>query len=190
MRTLSPRSLPPEAAPVFLAEGAILLLLGMAAVVYPRTASAAGAEIFGWLLIAAAAVGLYRILRTRPHLHPWWALLGALAVLTAGVVLILNPFAGAAGLGVVIAVALGVRGAATVAAALDKRSAYRPWLLALGIAEVALGAGLAFLLPRDAPEVVGLIVGINFIIGALAVTALGLTLLRRRRSPTVVRVDG
>src|ERR1700722_8281509 len=79
---------------LFLVEGAILLVLGLVAVMVPIVATVAVEIIVGWLILASGIVGLVTTFYMRRAPGFWWSLFSALIGTAAGVVLLLWPLNG------------------------------------------------------------------------------------------------
>jgi uncharacterized membrane protein HdeD (DUF308 family) len=80
---------------LFLVEGLVLLVLGVAAIVLPPIATIAVESIIGWLLLISGIVGLITSFRMRRVAGFWWSLLSAILEIAAGTVLLRWPLSGA-----------------------------------------------------------------------------------------------
>ena len=80
---------------LFLVEGLVLVVLGLAAIVVPAIATLAVAIFVGWLFLIAGIVGLITTFMMRNAPGFWWSLLSALLSIAAGVVLVGWPVSGA-----------------------------------------------------------------------------------------------
>src|SRR5579872_7047872 len=76
---------------LFLVEGIILVILGLAAIVVPPLATLAVAIFLGWLFLISGIVGLVTTFWMRHAPGFWWSLLSAVLGIVAGVVLIGSP---------------------------------------------------------------------------------------------------
>src|ERR1700688_5226709 len=74
---------------LFLVEGAILLVLGLVAVMVPMVATVAVEIIVGWLILVSGVVGLVTTFYMRRAPGFWWSLFSALIGTVAGVRLLL-----------------------------------------------------------------------------------------------------
>jgi uncharacterized membrane protein HdeD (DUF308 family) len=148
---------------LFLAEGIILLVLGVVAVVLPPIATIATEIIIGWLLLVSGIVGLITTLWMRLAPGFLWSLLSAVVGIAAGIVL--------------LTVFLVIEGIASILFALEhRREQSRRWglMLVSGIVDLIL-AGMIFLgLPGTAAWAIGLLVGINLVFGGAALIAMAL----------------
>jgi uncharacterized membrane protein HdeD (DUF308 family) len=161
----------------FLAEGIILLALGLFAIVMPVIASIATTLVFGWIFLVAGGVGLVSTFRSRQAPGFAWSLLSALVGIAAGVLLLVWPLRGTVSLTVVLICFLLVEGVASVFYALEHRrgmSGRWGWMLGSGLLDLALGALLLAGLPGTAVWALGLVVGVNMIFGGWALIAMAL----------------
>ena len=95
---------------LFLVEWAILLVLGLVAVMVPIVATVAVELIVGWLILASGIVGLVTTFYMRRAPGFWWSLFSALIGTAAGVVLLLWPLNGALSLTLILTVFLAFEG--------------------------------------------------------------------------------
>ena len=106
---------------LFLVEGLVLVVLGLAAIVVPAIATLAVAIFVGWLFLIAGIVGLITTFMMRNAPGFWWSLLSALLSIAAGVVLVGWPVSGAVSLTLVLIVFFILEGVATIMYAIDHR---------------------------------------------------------------------
>jgi uncharacterized membrane protein HdeD (DUF308 family) len=162
---------------VFLLEGVVLIVLGVLAIAVPPIASVAATVFFGWLLLISGVVGLISTVRARRVPGFGWSLLSALIAIAAGVVLLAWPISGTLSLTAVLIAFLLVEGIASIFYAIEHRrgaSGRWGWMLASGIIDVIL-AGIIFIgLPGSAFWALGLLLGINLLLGGSALIAMAL----------------
>ncbi len=162
---------------LFLAEGIILFVLGLLAIVVPPIATIAVAVLIGWLLLVSGVVGLVATFRTRSAPGFWWSLLSALLGIVAGIVLLGWPVSGALSLTLILTVFLALEGVISIMYAFEhKRELSGRWGLMLfsGVVDLFL-AGIIFAgLPGTAAWAIGLLVGINLVFGGSALIAMAL----------------
>lgn len=161
----------------FLAEGLVLLFLGIMAILLPAAASLVATVFLGWLLLLSGIIGLIATLRERHAPGFGWSLLSALLALGAGGLLLLWPIHGVFSLTAVLIAFLFGDGVITAFYALEHRrgaSANWHWLLASGLLDIFLGVLLLAGLPGSALWALGLLLGIDLIFagGALIMMAL------------------
>jgi uncharacterized membrane protein HdeD (DUF308 family) len=160
---------------LFLAEGIILVILGIAAIVLPPIATLAVTIIIGWLFLISGVVGLITTIWLRHLPGFWWSLLSAVIGIAAGIVLLGWPIAGTLSLTLVLIAFFAAEGVASILYAVDHRHSARwGWMLASGIVDLIL-AGIIFAgLPGTAAWALGLLVGINMLFGGTALIAMAI----------------
>src|SRR5580692_9535357 len=162
---------------MFLAEGIILLILGLAAIVLPPIATVAVEILIGWLLLISGIVGLIATFRMRHAPGFFWSLVSAILAIAAGGVLLRWPLSGALSLTVILTAFFVVEGVASIFYALEHKrelSGRWAWMLMSGALDLILG-GLIFLgLPATAAWAIGLLVGINMVFGGSAIMSMAL----------------
>lgn len=162
---------------LFLVEGIVLLILGVAAIALPLVATVAVAIVIGWVLLLSGIVGLISTFRMRRAPGFWWSLVSAVLGIGAGVVLLRWPLSGALSLTLILTVFLVIEGIVSILFALDHRREFSGrWgmMLVSGVIDLVL-AGLIFLgLPGTAAWAIGLLVGINLVFGGSALIAMAL----------------
>ena len=162
---------------LFLIEGIVLLVLGIAAIVVPPLATVAVAILIGWVVLLSGIVGLVMTLRARSAPGFGWSLFSALLGIAAGVVLLAWPLSGAFSLTVILTVFLTIEGIVSIMYALEHRRELTPrwgFMLASGLVDLIL-AGMIFAgLPATAAWAIGLLVGINLVFGGMALIAMAL----------------
>ncbi len=162
---------------LFLAEGIILLLLGLLAIVIPPLATLGLTIFLGWLFLISGIVGLFTTFKARNSPGFWWSLLSALLGIAAGLVLVVWPISGAVSLTLVLAVFFLAEGVASIMYALEHRqqlSGRWAWMLVSGIVDLFLAGVIVVGLPGTAAWALGVLVGINMIFGGCALIAMAL----------------
>jgi len=158
-------------------EGVLLALLGVAAIVLPIVAGLAVAVLLGWLLLAAGIVGLVATVSGRDRASMGWALLSAAIAIATGAVLLWNPWTGLVTLTLVLTAYFIVDGLTTIILAIAHRRRFGAgrweWMLVNGIVDLVLAGIIVAGLPGTLTWVLGLIVGIDMIVGGAALVALG-----------------
>lgn len=162
---------------LFLAEGIILVILGIAAILVPPIATLAFTLIIGWLFLISGVVGLFTTFWMRQMPGFWWSLLSAVIAIAAGVVLLGWPISGTLSLTFVLIAFFLIEGIASIMYAIDHRnqlSGRWGWMLVSGIVDLIL-AGIIFAgLPGTAAWALGLLVGINMVFGGTAMIGMAL----------------
>jgi uncharacterized membrane protein HdeD (DUF308 family) len=162
---------------LFLAEGIVLFVLGVLAIVVPPIATIAVAVLIGWLVLMSGIVGLIATFRTRSAPGFGWSLASAVIGIVAGIVLLAWPLSGAFSLTLILTVFLVLEGVVSILYALEhKRELSGRWgmMLFSGVVDLVL-AGIIFAgLPGTAAWAIGLLVGINLVFGGSALIAMAL----------------
>ncbi len=162
---------------LFLFEGIMLTILGVAAIAVPPLATLAFTLVIGWLFLISGGVGLVTTFWMRNVPGFWWALISAVIAIAAGIVLIRWPISGTVSLTLVLIAFFVAEGIATLMYAFEHRSQLSGrwgWMLMSGIVDLIL-AGIIFAgLPGSATWALGLLVGINLVFGGTAMIGMAL----------------
>ena len=162
---------------LFLIEGIVLVVLGIAAVLIPVLATLAVSIFLGWLFLMGGIVGAVTTLMGRHAPGFWWSLLSAFITIVAGLYLVGWPFAGAVSLTVVLAAYLVAEGIASMLFAYEHRgqlSSRWGWVFLNGVIDLFLAGIIIWLLPLAAVWALGLIIGIDFIFGGASLIGMAL----------------
>ncbi len=160
---------------LFLIEGIILVILGLAAIALPPLATLAFTIIIGWVFLISGVVGLFTTFWARHVPGFWWSLISAIIGIAAGVVLLLWPITGTLSLTLVLIAFFVIEGIVSIMYAIEHRNQLTGrwgWMLVSGIIDLIL-AGIIFAgLPGTAEWALGLLVGINMLFGGAALIAM------------------
>ena len=119
----------------------------------------------------------------------WWSLVSALLAIVVGIVLIASksqdlygglmgwPFEDVGPLRLILVLFFLVEGGASIMFAFEHRRQFSgrwAWMLASGVVDIVLASIIIFDLPGTSAWTMGLLVGINLILGGVALTAMGL----------------
>jgi uncharacterized membrane protein HdeD (DUF308 family) len=162
---------------LFLAEGIVLILLGVLAILLPKIASVAVTIIIGWIFFVSGIMGLIATFGVRGAPGFWWSLISGVLAVAAGLVLLIQPISGALTLTLVLIAFFTVEGVATIMYALEHRrelSGRWEWMLVSGIIDLILAAIILMGYPGTAAWALGLLVGVNMIFGGSALVAMAL----------------
>ncbi len=174
---------------VFVAEGMVLIALGLVAIIVPSIAASYVTVALGWVFLGSGVVGLATAFWARHAPGFWWSLVSALLAILVGVILIVNephelyggllgwPFETAGPLRLILALFFLVEGGASIMFAVEHRRHFSgrwAWMLASGAVDIALASIIIFGLPGTSSWTMGLLVGINMILGGAALLAMGL----------------
>jgi uncharacterized membrane protein HdeD (DUF308 family) len=162
---------------LFLAQGIILTILGVLAIIWPQISTIAVDAYVGWLFLFGGALGLVASFYAPSSSDFIWALLSAALSLFVGVILLWNPAQGAVSLTLVLTALFIVEGLFQTAMALRYRATLPGtwgWLLVSGLADLLL----AFLVikgwPGTAAWTLGILAGVNLITTGVAIIAVAI----------------
>jgi uncharacterized membrane protein HdeD (DUF308 family) len=162
---------------LFLVEGIILVILGLAAIAIPSIATLAVEILVGWLFLISGIAGWITTFWMGRVPGFWWSLVSAILGIAAGIMLLLRPLSGVLSLTLVLIVFFVIEGVASMMFALEHKrelSGRSGWMLASGIIDLILAAIIFAGLPGTAAWAIGLVVGINMVFGGLALIAMAL----------------
>jgi len=166
---------------ILLVEGVALVGFGVLALFIAPLMSLGTVTALGWCFLfgGIAAIAYSRLYPAARFAY--LLSLAAFAVFT-GLALLLRPWSGAIALTVVLIVCVALLGAAKLTYPLERSpylSTYRGWIRASSVVDLVL-AGLMFAdLPETALWAPGLLLGINMILGGIALVIIAL--LERRK---------
>jgi uncharacterized membrane protein HdeD (DUF308 family) len=162
---------------LFLVEGIVLVLLGLAAILVPPIATLAFTLVIGWLFLISGIVGLITTFYMRNAPGFWWSLLSAVIAIAAGITLLAWPISGSVSLTLLLIAFFVMEGVVTIMYAIDHRNQQSlrwGWMLTSGIIDLIL-AGMIFAgLPGSATWALGLLIGINLVFGGTAMIGMAL----------------
>jgi uncharacterized membrane protein HdeD (DUF308 family) len=176
---------------LFLVEGIVLVILGLAAIMLPLIATIAIAIIVGWVFLLSGVVGLVATFRMRHAPGFWWSLFSGILGIVAGIVLLRWPLSGALSLTYVLTIFLLLEGIVSIMFALEhKRELSGRWgmMLFSGVVDLILAAMIFAGLPGTAAWAIGLLVGVNLVFGGSALIAMALH--AREAAPAATRAAG
>ncbi len=162
---------------LFLIEGIVLIVLGFLAIALPQIAGLAATIFLGWLFLIGGIVGLVMTFMGKTQPGFWWSLLSALLSLVAGGLLLWSPLQGILTLTLILVAYFIIDGVASIMMAIGHRrelSGRWGWLLLSGIASLVIAGIVFFGFPGTAAWAVGLLVGIDLLLGGSALAAIAL----------------
>ncbi len=162
---------------LFLVEGIILVILGLAAIIIPPIATLAVELLFGWLFLISGIAGAITTFMMRQAPGFWWSLISAILAIAVGVVMLLWPLSGVLTLTLLLITFFIIEGAASIMFALEHKrelSGRWGWMLASGMVDLILAAIILAGLPGTAAWALGLLVGINLVFGGTALIGMAL----------------
>lgn len=160
----------------FLAEGVVMVVLGLLAIAVPEIASLAIAIFIGWLFFVGGIFRTMSVLRSQRMPGFAWALASAVLAIALGLVLVLHPIAGVLTLTIALVAFFILEGIAAILLAIEHRR-HLPswgWVLFSGLVDLLLAYLIWEGWPSSAGWAIGLLVGINmcFLGLSLIMTAL------------------
>lgn len=161
----------------FLFEGIVLAVLGLAAMTLPPLASLAVTIFLGWMFLISGVAGLVVTYWARQSPGFWWSLFSAALAVLAGLILIARPMQGVLTLTIVVGAYFLAEGIATIMYALEHRrelSASWSWMLAAGLMDIVIAFLIISGLPGSAEWAIGLLVGINLVLGGASLVGMAL----------------
>jgi uncharacterized membrane protein HdeD (DUF308 family) len=162
----------------FLAEGIVLVIFGMIAVLLPTMAGLAVTILLGWLLVVSGVLGIVTTLINR-HLVGFWSLASATVTIVVGAMLFAWPLGGLISLSFALGGFLALDGLFAIAMAFDHRRHFTAkwiWLLVNGFFDLAFAAIIFLWLPQSAAWAFGFIIGADMLIGGTTLIAMALDL--------------
>src|ERR1700754_3232466 len=160
-----------------LIEGILLSIFGLAAIVVPPAASLAITILLGWLFLISGIAGLALTFWAREMPGFWWSLISAALAVAAGVVLLARPVQGTLTLTIVVGAYFLAEGVTTIMYALEHRrelSERWSWLLVAGLMDILIAFLIVSGLPGSAEWAIGLLVGINLVLGGASLIGMAL----------------
>jgi uncharacterized membrane protein HdeD (DUF308 family) len=161
----------------FLFEGIVLAVLGLAAMIVPPLASLAVAIFLGWMFLISGIAGLLVTFWARQMPGFWWSLFSAALAVLAGGILLARPAQGILTLTIVVGAYFLAEGVVTIMYALEHRrelSGRWSWLLVSGLMDILIAFLIISGLPGSAEWAIGLLVGINLLLGGASLIGMAL----------------
>ena len=162
---------------LFLLEGVVLVVLGIAALLLPLIAGLAVAILFGWLFLALGVVGLLTTFSMRHAPGFVWSLLSAILTIALGIALLAFPGIGLISLTYLLIAFFIVEGIVTIMYALEHKRELTQrwgWMLLSGVVDLVVALLILLGLPGSFAWALGVIVGINLLFGGASMLAMAL----------------
>jgi uncharacterized membrane protein HdeD (DUF308 family) len=148
----------------YLIQGALLVVAGILAVIYPVLSSAAVVVLLGWLLIVSGVLQGISLIGARHVPHFWLQLISVILAVLVGVLFLRDPAQGLLTITLLLIVFFMIEGISKVVFALTIRPFPNwAWVLASGLVGIILSAILWANLPVTAVWLIGLLLGIELI---------------------------
>jgi uncharacterized membrane protein HdeD (DUF308 family) len=161
----------------FLIEGIVLVVLGLAAIIVPPVASIAVTVMLGWMFLISGIAALAMTLWARQMPGFVWSLISAVLGIAAGIILLTRPAEGTLTLTVVVGIYFLAEGVATIMYALQHRKELSDrwsWMAFSGLMDILIAFFIISGLPGSAGWAIGLLVGINLVIGGSSLIGMAL----------------
>ena len=160
----------------FLAQGAILIALGLLAAALPVFTTLAVEILVGWLLIIGGAWRAVSLVRSTRMPGRGWSLAMAVAAIVLGALLVAMPLAGMLTLTMLLVTYLVLEAFGKMLFGLDLRRHSRSWIwvFATGVLDLVLAALIFAGWPSTAAWAIGLLVAINMIFFGVALVVISL----------------
>jgi uncharacterized membrane protein HdeD (DUF308 family) len=155
---------------LFLAEGIVMMVLGLLAIAVPEVATLAITLLIGWLFFIGGIFRTISVLQHRAMPGFAWSLLIAVLAILLGLILIIRPIAGALTLTIWLIVFFVIEGIAAIFLAIEHRR-HLPswgWVLLSGLVDLLLAYLIWDGWPSSAAWAIGLLVGINMVFVGLS----------------------
>ncbi|WP_398476389.1 HdeD family acid-resistance protein [Tardiphaga sp.] len=167
----------------FLIEGIVLVILGLAAMIVPPIASVAVTVLLGWMFFIAGIAALLMTFWARQAPGFIWSLISAVLGIAAGIILLTRPAESTLTLTVVVGIYFLAEGVATIMYALQHRKELSErwgWMAFSGLMDIAIAFFIISGLPGSAAWAIGVLVGINLLIGGSSL--IGMALAARKKA--------
>ncbi len=161
----------------FIIEGILLFVIGIFAIARPGVASEALVEFFGWLLLVLGLLSIFGVIANQTGPRTTSAMAGGAIAGVVGLIFLLMPVPTLALLTIFVAIFFLLTGVMELTSSCLLRSIGghdNHWGLAFfnGLITLLLGIFLIVLWP-DSFEVIGLLIGLNFLLSGTYLFSLG-----------------
>lgn len=160
--------------------GVIMIFLGFLAIIYPAFSTAGGVMILGLILLATGLVQLLHAVNVREWGGFFWHILLGLLYGAVGILLLSSPLIGAVTITFILSIYFIVSGIFKIIISLMSRNISSwVWMLFSGIVALILGGVVLLSWPVSALWFLGLVIGIDLVIGGFSLASLGSSAHRR-----------
>ncbi|HUO89099.1 MAG TPA: HdeD family acid-resistance protein [Rhizomicrobium sp.] len=163
---------------LFVAQGIVMTLLGVAAVIWPYISSVAVDFYVGWLFILSGIMALGMMFLAPGVSSFFWSLFTGALSLFAGVLLLWHPVQGVATLTLVLVAFFIAEGVFQIAGAIAARGIFPEswgWMLVSGIIDLVLAGLIIAGWPGSTAWALGIVVGVNLISSGVAIIMVAAT---------------
>ena len=150
---------------LFLAQGIVMIVLGLLAVAMPNIATLAVEIFVGWLFLIGGIFRAVSVWHARRMPGFGWSMLSALLAVLLGLILIARPLAGILTLTMVLVAFFILEGIAAIVIAVQHRDHLTSWgwVLLSGLIDLFLAYLIWQGWPSSAGWAIGLLVGVNMV---------------------------
>ncbi|WP_455372702.1 HdeD family acid-resistance protein [Limibacillus halophilus] len=149
---------------LFIVQGVVMVLAGLAAIAFPLFSAIAVVVFLGWMLIISGVAQGITLITAKEAPHFWLQLISLALSCVVGLMMVSRPEAGLLALTLLIIVYFLVEGMAKVVFALTVRPLPNwTWVLASGLVSVVLSIYLWASMPLTAAWLLGLLLGFSLI---------------------------
>jgi uncharacterized membrane protein HdeD (DUF308 family) len=149
---------------LFIVQGVVMVLAGLAAIAFPLFSAIAVVVFLGWMLIISGVAQGITLITAKEAPHFWLQLISLALSCVVGLMMVSRPEAGLLALTLLIIVYFLVEGMAKVVFALTVRPLPNwTWVLASGLVSVILSIYLWASMPLTAAWLLGLLLGFSLI---------------------------
>ena len=157
----------------YLIQGALLIVAGLLAIIYPVISSAAVIVLLGWLLIISGLLQGLSMIGARHVPHFWIQLISIILAVLVGFLFLRDPAQGMVTITLLLIVFFMIEGVSKVVFALTIRPFPNwGWVLGSGLIGILLSLILWASLPVTAAWLIGVLLGINLISVGAAIALL------------------
>ena len=148
----------------YLLQGALMVVAGVLALIYPLLASVAMVYLLAWVLIVSGVLQAIGLIGARDVPHYWLQLISVVLAIVIGVLLLRQPESGLLLMTVLLIVFFMVEGISKIIFALTiKPFPNWGWVLASGLVGIVLAVYLWANMPIASEWVLGILLGIMLI---------------------------
>jgi len=148
----------------YLLQGALMVVAGVLALIYPLLASVAMVYLLAWILIISGLLQAIGLIGARDVPHYWLQLISVVLAIVIGVLLLNQPESGLLVMTVLLIVFFMVEGISKIIFALTIRPFPNwGWVLASGLVGIVLAVFLWANMPIASEWVLGILLGIMLV---------------------------
>jgi uncharacterized membrane protein HdeD (DUF308 family) len=148
----------------YLLQGALMVVAGVLALIYPLLASVAMVYLLAWILIVSGGLQAIGLIGARDVPHYWLQLISVVLAIVIGVLLLNQPESGLLVMTVLLIVFFMVEGISKIIFALTIRPFPNwGWVLASGLVGIVLAVFLWANMPIASEWVLGILLGIMLV---------------------------